>query len=249
MLGFLGITSSGVGVCSVCEHAPAAYVASFAACRDLCCVIWPSFDPLDIDEGCRLGVTESVLGAVIPTGTSVYAESDAPTQKSLSAKIEAHAVSSLLQDPALTRARRCHLAAIRAPARGSRLLRLPRTHISPRLCFGLLCGASFACQSGTVTLPVDSAARSLTGGVTTPFAVLAEETGFFVITRSATLFALLCLNLPPFHLSSKNLASCSIPSPLTLEAPVLAPPRPAPALLCRSPPRSRLGPPWCLGPS
>ena len=107
-LASLGI---GVGARSAREHAPAACVASFAACRDLCSVAWPSFDPLDIDEGCRLGVTESVLGAVIPTGTSVYAESDAPTQKSLSAKIEACVVSSLLQDPALTRARRCHLAA------------------------------------------------------------------------------------------------------------------------------------------
>ena len=118
-LASLGITSGGVGARSAREHAPAAYVASFNACRDLCCVIWPSFDPLDIDEGCHLGVTESAFGAVIPTGTSVYAESDAPTQKSLSAKIEAHAVSSLLQDPALTRARRCHLSAIRAPARVS----------------------------------------------------------------------------------------------------------------------------------
>ena len=125
-LASLGITSGGVGARSAREHAPAANVASFAACRDLCSVIWPSFDPLDIDEGCRLGVTESVLGAVIPTGTSVYAESDAPTQKSLSAKIEACAVSSFLQDPALTRARRCHLAAIRAPGSGAWLT---ATHI------------------------------------------------------------------------------------------------------------------------
>ena len=115
-------------------------------------------------------------------------------------------------------------SALLAPARGSRPLRLPRTRISPRLCSGLLCGVAFACQSGTVTLPVDYAARFLTGGVTTPFAALAEATGFFVTTRSATLFALLCLNLPPFHLSLKNLVSCSLPSPLTLEAPFLAPP-------------------------
>ena len=54
-LASLGITSGGVGAHSASEHAPAAYVASFAACRDLCSVIWPSFDPLDIDEGCRLG--------------------------------------------------------------------------------------------------------------------------------------------------------------------------------------------------
>ena len=52
-LASLGITSGGVGARSASEHAPAAYVVSFAACRDLSCVIWPSFDPLDLDEGCR----------------------------------------------------------------------------------------------------------------------------------------------------------------------------------------------------
>ena len=79
----LGISSGGVGARSASEHAPAAYVASFAACRDLCGIIWPSFDPLDIDEGCRLEATESALGERIPAGTSVYAESDAPSQRSL----------------------------------------------------------------------------------------------------------------------------------------------------------------------
>ena len=131
-LASLGITSGEVGARSAREHAPAAYVASFAACRDLCSVIWPSFDPLDIDEGCRLGVAESVLGAVIPSGTSVNAESDVPIQKSLSAKIEACAVSSLLQDPALTRARSCHPAAVRAPGSGAWLtatLASPDTHV------------------------------------------------------------------------------------------------------------------------
>ena len=47
----LGITSGGIGARSACEHAPAAYIASLSACRDLCSSIWPDFDPLDIDEG------------------------------------------------------------------------------------------------------------------------------------------------------------------------------------------------------
>ena len=118
-LASLGIASGGVGARSASEHAPAAYFASFAACRDLCCIIWPSFDPLDLDEGCRLSATESALGASIPDGTSIYAESDAPSQRSLSAKLEAQSVSSLLHDPALSRARRCHFAAVRAPGSGA----------------------------------------------------------------------------------------------------------------------------------
>ena len=52
-------------------------------------------NPLDLDDGCRLAAAEGALGASILSGTSVYAESDAPSQKSLSAKIEAHAVSKL----------------------------------------------------------------------------------------------------------------------------------------------------------
>ena len=129
-LASLGIASGGVGARSASEHAPAAYIASFAACRDLCCVIWPSFDPLDLDEGCRLGATESALGASIPAGTSVYAESHAPSQRSLSAKLEARSVSSLLHDPALTRARRCHLAAVRAPGSGAWLTATPASSVT-----------------------------------------------------------------------------------------------------------------------
>ena len=121
----LGIASGEVGARSASEHAPAAYIASFAGCRDLCCVIWPSFDPLDLDEGCRLGATESALGELIPAGTSVYAESDAPSQRSLSAKLEARSVSSLMHNPALTRARRCHLAAVRGPGSGAWLTATP----------------------------------------------------------------------------------------------------------------------------
>ena len=222
-LASLGIASRGIGARSASEHAPAAHVASFAACRDLCCVIWPSFDPLDLDEGCRLGVTESALGDLIPPGTSVYAESDAPSQKSLSAKIEASSVSSLLLDPALTRARHFHLAAVRAP--GLRLPWLPRTRISPRPYCGLPCGAAFVCPSGTATRPADFAGKCLTGGVITPFAAPGEATGFFVTTRSATLSAQPCQSSPPYLLSLKNPVSCFFPSPLTLVTPVPAWPR------------------------
>ena len=118
-LASLGFSSGGIGARSACEHAPAADVGSFSACRDLCAAIWPAFDPFDLDEGCRLAAAESALSASIPSGTSVYTESDAPCHKSLSAKIEAHAVSKLLQDPSLARARRLHLDACRAPGAGA----------------------------------------------------------------------------------------------------------------------------------
>ena len=35
-LASLGITAGGLGARSAAEHAPAAYVASFSACHDLC---------------------------------------------------------------------------------------------------------------------------------------------------------------------------------------------------------------------
>ena len=121
----LGISSGGIGARSAREHAPAASVGSFSACRDLCTAIWPAFDRLDLDEGCRLAAAEGALSASIPSGTSVYAESDTPSQKSLSAKIGAHAVSTLFQDPALARARRLHLDACRAPSAGAWLTATP----------------------------------------------------------------------------------------------------------------------------
>ena len=124
-LASLGISSGGIGARSACEHVPAAYVGSFPACRDLCAAIWPAFDPLDLDEGWSLAADESALSASIPSGTSVYAESDTPSQKSLSAKIEEHAVSKLLQDPALARARRLHFDACRAPGFGAWLMATP----------------------------------------------------------------------------------------------------------------------------
>ena len=110
--------------------------------------IWPAFDPLDLDEECRLAAAESALSASIPSGTSVYAESDTPSQKSLSAKIEAHAVSALVQDPSLARASRLHLDACRAPGAGAWLTATPASrdlHI-PSSLFRVA-----ACLFGSVT--------------------------------------------------------------------------------------------------
>ena len=106
-----GIASGGLGARSATEHAPAAYVASFSACRGLCTHLWPAFDPLDPDEGGHLAAAEVSLRASIPSGAGIYAEFDNPSQKSLSGKIEAQAVSRFVGDLVLTRSRRLHFEA------------------------------------------------------------------------------------------------------------------------------------------
>ena len=65
----LDISAGGVGARAAAEHALAAYVASFSACADLCASIWDGFDPLDLDGGCFLSDTESMLNAAILMGT------------------------------------------------------------------------------------------------------------------------------------------------------------------------------------
>ena len=67
-LASLDISAGGVGTCAAAEHALAAYVASFSACADLCASIWDGFDPLDLDGGCFLSDTESMLNAAILMG-------------------------------------------------------------------------------------------------------------------------------------------------------------------------------------
>ena len=52
-LASLGVAAGGLGARCAAEHAPAAYVASFSACCELCGRLWPAFDPSDLDEGCR----------------------------------------------------------------------------------------------------------------------------------------------------------------------------------------------------
>ena len=114
-LASLGIAAGGLGARCAAEHAPAAYVASFSACRELCGQLWPAFDPFDLDEGCRLAAAEEALRGAIPSGANIYAVSDSPSQKSLSGMIEAQSVSGIFGDPTLPRHRRLHLEACRVP--------------------------------------------------------------------------------------------------------------------------------------
>ena len=70
-LASLGIAAGGLGARCAAEHAPAAYVASFSACRELCGQLWPAFDPFDLDEGCHLAAAEEPLRGAIPSGANI----------------------------------------------------------------------------------------------------------------------------------------------------------------------------------
>ena len=124
-LASLGVAAGGLGARCAAEHAPAAYVASFSACRELCGRLWPAFDPLDLDEGRRLAAAEDALRGAIPSGASICAVSDSPSQKSLSGMVEARSVSAILGDSTLPRHRRLHLEACRVPGAGAWLTANP----------------------------------------------------------------------------------------------------------------------------
>ena len=98
-LASLGVAAGGLGVCCAAEHAPAAYVASFSACCELCGQLWPAFDPFDLDEGCCLAAAEDAIRGAIPSGANVYAVTDSPSQKSLSGMVEAQSVSGIFGNP------------------------------------------------------------------------------------------------------------------------------------------------------
>ena len=53
---------------SASGHAPAAYVASFSACRDLCSQLSPAFDPLDLDDGCHCLLPRTLCGLSLHPG-------------------------------------------------------------------------------------------------------------------------------------------------------------------------------------
>ena len=118
-LASLGVAAGGLGARCAAEHAPAAYVAIFSACRELCGRLWPAFDPFDLDDGCRSVATEDALRGTISCGANIYAVSDSPSQKSLSGMVEAQSVSALFGGPTLPRHRRLYLEACRVPGAGA----------------------------------------------------------------------------------------------------------------------------------
>ena len=139
-LASLGVAAGGLGA-RCAEHAPAACVASFSACRELCGRLWPAFDPFDLDDGCRLAAAEDALRGTIRSGANIYAVSDSPSQKSLSGIVEAQSVSGIIGDPSFPRHRRLHLEACRVPGAGFWLTANPScvdSHVSsPLFCVAL----------------------------------------------------------------------------------------------------------------
>ena len=121
-LASLGITAGRLGGRCAAEHAPAAYVVSFSACRDLYSLLWADSDPLDLEDGCHLAAAEDSLRSVIPFGANIYAS---PSQKSLSCKVEAQSVSRIFADPVLPRHRRLHLDACSVRGAGAWLTANP----------------------------------------------------------------------------------------------------------------------------
>ena len=155
--------TGGIGARSAREHAPAAYVGTFSACRDLCSATWSAFDPLDLDEGGRLAAAEGGLGASISSGTNVHAESDAPSVGQDRSPPLSPSFFRIQPSPELA-VFTLMLAVLPVLALGSRPPRPPRD-------LHILYSAASACLFGTAMPPAGFAAKFLIGGVTMPFAV------------------------------------------------------------------------------
>ena len=126
----------GLGARSAAEHAPAAYVSSLAQSQELCARIWPSFDEYDIDGGLMRSDTESSLLSSFLPNADLYSSSDTPSQKSLSAKIEAKVCQLLLDPFSREQHRLAHFVLNRVPGAGAWLFALPdppESHIPPPL--------------------------------------------------------------------------------------------------------------------
>ena len=119
MLASLGVVAAGgLGARSTAEHVPAAYVASLAQSQELCAGIWPGFDEYDIDGGPLRADTESSLTASMQPNANIHGSSDTPSQKSLSAKIEARVCQHLLDPSSKERHRLAHFVHNRVPGPG-----------------------------------------------------------------------------------------------------------------------------------
>ena len=217
----LGIAAGGLGARCAAEHAPAAYDARFSACRELCGQLWPAFDPFDLDEGCHLAAAEEALRSAIPSGANIYAESDSPSQQSLSGMIEAQSVSGILGTPPFLDTAVCtsRLAGFRVVGLGSPPTRraLIPTFLHPFSEW--LSSAVFVCHCGITTRRVACVGRCWTVGVITPSPVAAVETGFCAIARSAMWSAPRSRSSRQSRLNLRNLASSSPRGRLILEVP------------------------------
>ena len=133
-LASVGVANGGIGARSALEHAPTAYISSLAQSQELCARIWPGFDEYDIDGGLRSSETESDLISGILPSASIHGSSITPSQKSLSAKIEAKACCHLLDPSSQEHHRRAHFCLNRIPGAGVWLFALPGLPRVPHSC-------------------------------------------------------------------------------------------------------------------
>ena len=121
----LGVANGGIGARSALEHAPAAYISSLA--QELCARIWPGFDEYDIDGGFMRSDMESTLTSCFVPNANIYGASCTPSQKSLSAKIEARTCRHLLDQSSHERHRVAHFSLNCIPGAGAWLFALPNS--------------------------------------------------------------------------------------------------------------------------
>ena len=132
----LGVANGGLGLRCAAEHAPAAYISSLSQTQSLCVSVWPAFDEYDIDGGLLRSEVESSLSSAFLPNAGIYASATTPSQKSLSAKIEAKICHHLLDSQVQDRHRVAHLSLNRLPGAGAWLFALPdsaESHIPPPL--------------------------------------------------------------------------------------------------------------------
>ena len=121
----MGVANGGLGLRSAVEHAPAAYISSLSQTQSLCASVWPAFDEYDIDGGLLRSEVESSLSSAFLPNAGIYASAASPSQKSLSAKIEAKVCHDLLDTQVHDRHRVAHLSLNRLPGAGAWLFALP----------------------------------------------------------------------------------------------------------------------------
>ena len=121
----LGVANGGLGIRSAAEHAPAAYISSLGQTQTLCTLVWPAFDEYDLDGGLMRSEVESSLSSAFLPSAGIYASAVSPSQKSLSAKIEAKVCHHLLDTQVNDRHRVAHLSLNRLPGAGAWLFALP----------------------------------------------------------------------------------------------------------------------------
>ena len=165
----IGVANGGPEATIALEHAPAAYVSSLAQTQELHTSIWPGFDEYDLDGGFMRSDVEPSLGASFLPNAGIYNSSGTPSQKSLSAKIEAKVCHHLLVPSSHDRHRVTSASIVSlGPVRGFLPFLIHPIPTSWHLCFGSAYVAVSACLFGPLTPTALFAARLWINGVTTP---------------------------------------------------------------------------------